>query len=146
MPEKKAHFKKLIIRLKEFLLEAEGPMMIAILIAALLAETGMLNILANWLEPLLSGMLGLPKEAVIFLVVGIIRREMAVVPLLNMNLSLLQMFVAGTVALLYLPCISVFGVIAKELDAKVAVAIGVGTFTTAILLGTIINFVGQLIF
>ncbi|OOB79458.1 MAG: ferrous iron transporter B [Epulopiscium sp. Nuni2H_MBin001] len=146
IPEKKAYFKKLLIRLKEFLVEAEGPMIIAIVIAAIFKETGLLDIMANALEPLLSGLLGLPKEAVIFLLLGIIRREMAVIPLLSMELTMLQIFVGGVVSLLYLPCVSVFGVISKELGTKIAVMIGVGTFTTAMLIGTIINFIGQIIF
>lgn len=146
MPEKKAYGKKLLVRLKGFLIEAEGPMMIAIVLAAVLKESGMLDSLAIIFEPVLSGLLGLPKEAVIFLLLGVIRREMAVAPLLEMDLSTLQLFVGATVALLYLPCLSVFGVIAKEFNAKVAVAIGVSTFTTAILLGGFINLIGGFFF
>ena len=40
MPERKAYFKKFFVRVKQFLVDAEGPMMIAVVIAALLAETG----------------------------------------------------------------------------------------------------------
>ncbi|OON99548.1 MAG: ferrous iron transporter B [Epulopiscium sp. Nele67-Bin004] len=145
VPEKKSYFKKLSVRLKGFLLEAEGPMLVAIVIAAVFKESGMLDIMATALEPLLSGMLGLPKEAVIFLLLGVVRREMAVAPLLDMALSPLQIFVGATVALLYIPCLSVFGIISKEFNSKVAVAIGVGTFCSAILLGSAINFIGQII-
>lgn len=145
VPEKNAYFKKLLVRLKSFLLEAEGPMLIAIVIAAVCKESGLLDIAAVAFEPLLSGILGLPKETVIFLILGVIRREMAVAPLLEMALSPLQIFVGATVALLYLPCLSVFGIIAKEFNSKVAVAIGVGTFVTAILLGGMVNFIGQFI-
>lgn len=144
LPEKKAYGKKLLVRLKGFLLEAEGPMMIAIVIAAVMKESGILDSLAVVMEPLLSGLLGLPKDAVIFLLLGVIRREMAVAPLLDMDLTNLQLFVGASVALLYLPCLSVFGVIAKEFSSKVAVAIGVGTFTTAMLVGGFINLVGGL--
>ncbi len=146
VPEKNAYFKKLLVRLKSFLLEAEGPMMIAIVIAAILKESGLLDAAAVMFEPLVSGLLGLPSEAVILLLLGVIRREMAVAPLLDMALTPLQLFIGATVALLYLPCLSVFGVIAKEFNSKVAVAIGVSVFVTAMLLGGFINLVGQLIF
>lgn len=146
LPEKKAYGKKLLVRLKGFLLEAEGPMMIAVVFAAVLKESGMLDGFASLLEPIISGFLGLPKEAVIVLLLGVIRREMAVAPLLDMDLNTLQLFVGATVTLLYLPCLSVFGVLAKEFDAKVAIGIGVSTFSTAILLGGLINFVGGLFF
>lgn len=144
MPERKSYFKKLIIRLKNFLIEAEGPMLIAIVIAAIFKESGALDVVSVFFEPLLSGLLGLPKEAVIFLLLGVIRREMAVAPLLDMSLTPLQLFVGGTVSLLYLPCLSVFGIIAKEFNAKVAVAIGLSTFFGALLLGGLINFIGQI--
>lgn len=145
MPEKKAYFKKLFIRLRSFLIEAEGPMLIAIVIAAIFKESGLLDTFAGFFEPLLSGVLGLPKEAVIFLILGVIRREMAVVPLLQMSLTPLQLLVGATVSLLYLPCLSVFGIIANEFDAKVAVYIGISTFVSAILLGGFINIIGNLI-
>lgn len=142
LPEKKAYWKKIMIRMKGFLLEAEGPMMIAIVLAAVLKESGMLDFLAGAFEPLVSGLLGLPEEAVILLLLGVIRREMAVAPLLDMDLNGLQLFVGAVVALLYLPCLSVFGVLAKEFNAKVAVYIGVSVFASAMLLGGLINFLG----
>ncbi len=145
MPEKKTYGKKILVRMKSFLIEAEGPMLVAVAIVALVKETGLLDVIANVLEPLLSGLLGLPKEAALSLIVGVFRREMAVAPLLTMDLSPLQMFVGATVCLLYLPCLSVFGIIAKEFNSKVAVAIGISTFTVAIGLGAVINLLGQFI-
>ncbi len=144
MPEKKVYGKKLMIRMKSFLLEAQDPMLIAVVIAAIFTEAGLLDTFASFVEPVVSGMLGLPEEAALFLLLGIIRREMAVALLLEMGLSNLQLLVGGVVALLYVPCLSVLGVIAREFNAKVAVAISIGTFTTAILVGTVINFIGQI--
>ncbi len=144
IPEKKAYAKKLMIRLKGFLVEAEGPMLMAVVIAAVFVEAGILTGFASLIEPVVSGMLGLPKEASLFLLLGVIRREMAVAPLLGMNLNSLQLLVGCVVALLYIPCVSVLGVIAKEFNAKVAVIIGISTFTVAILLGSIINLIGSL--
>ncbi len=144
LPEKKAYGKKLMIRLKGFLLEAEGPMLVAVVIAAVFVEAGILNSFATFIEPVVSGMLGLPKEASLFLLLGVIRREMAVAPLLDMNLNSLQLFVGCVVALLYVPCISVLGVISREFNAKVSVLIGVSTFVSAILLGSAINLIGGL--
>ncbi len=145
MPEKKTYGKKILVRMKSFLIEAEGPMLVAVAIVTLVKQTGLLDVIANVLEPLLSGLLGLPKEAALSLIVGVFRREMAVAPLLTMDLSPLQMFVGATVCLLYLPCLSVFGIIAKEFNSKVAVAIGISTFTVAIGLGAVINLLGQFI-
>lgn len=144
LPEKKSYLKKLSVRLKSFLIEAEGPMLIAIVIASIGIESGVMDYIATACEPFVSAILGLPKEAISGLLLGIIRREMTVFALAGMQLSNLQLFVGSVVSLLYLPCLSVFGVIAKEFNAKVAFFIGVGTFTSAIALGSLINFVGQL--
>ncbi len=144
-PEPKAYRKKLAIRMKSFLVEAEGPMLIAIVIAAVAIETGLMDSLATFFEPFIMTVLGLPGEAVSGLLLGIIRREMTVYSLSGLDLTDLQLFVGATVSLLYLPCLSVFGVIAKEFNAKVALFIGVGTLTSAIALGGLFNFLGQLI-
>lgn len=139
IPEPRAYFKKFFIRAKHFVVDAEGPMLIAVVIASLLAETGLLNQISGLLKPLVSGWLGLPPEAAMSLVLGVIRREMSVAPLLALNLDGLQIFVGAVVSLIYLPCMSVFGILAKEFGAKVAVAIGAGTTFTALFLGGLLN-------
>lgn len=142
IPERKAYWTKLKVRLKSFIFEAEGPMLIAIVIAAVLKESGLLDIIARVLEPIMSGWLGMPKESVIVLILGIVRREMAVAPLLEMNLTTLQMFTGAMVGMLYLPCLSVFGILAKEFNAKVAIGITLSTIFTALFVGGLINHVG----
>jgi len=145
MPNARAYGKKLMLRMRHFLLDAEVPMLISIIIAALLKETGLLNYIAVYLEPVVSGWLGLPKEAVIALILGIIRREMAVAPLLEIEgLTALQAFVGGTVALLYLPCLSVFGILTKEFNTKTALAIAGATVVNALVVAGLINQIAHL--
>jgi len=140
IPNGKAYAKKLMLRMKNFLIDAEIPMLLSIVFAALFKETGLLDRVAVYLEPVVSGWLGLPKNAVIALILGIIRREMAVAPLLEIEgLTALQAFVGGTVALLYLPCLSVFGVLAKEFNTRTALAIALATTLNALLVGGLIN-------
>jgi len=146
MPNPKTYFRKLIIRMKHFLKDAELPMLGAVFLAALLAGTGVLAFTANQpqIQLIVSGWLGMPEEAVVALILGIVRREMSVAPLLILNLTYLQAFVAGVVSLLYLPCLSVFGILAKEFKIKFALIIFVGTVVTAIFVGGVINQIGQL--
>ncbi|MDV0444679.1 GTPase Era [Methanimicrococcus sp. At1] len=146
MPNRKAYFKKLWIRIKQFIWEAEGPMLLAVFIAAIFKETGMLDLLAVWLEPFMVGWLGLPGEAVMALILGIVRREMSVAPLLMLHLSGFQMYIGAIISLLYLPCLSVFGILAKEFNAKTAVGIVLLTTVSALFVGGVINHVGSFIF
>ncbi|MCL2217458.1 MAG: ferrous iron transporter B [Defluviitaleaceae bacterium] len=144
MPNPRAYGRKLLTRMKHFLHEAEIPMMAAVLIAALLAETGLLNRIAVHAHAIVSGWLGLPNEAVIALILGIVRREMSVAPLVALDLTALQAFIGGAVALMYIPCISVFAILAKEFKIKIALAITAGTIFLAIFVGGLINHAAQL--
>lgn len=146
LPQPKTYFKKYGVRMKSFFLEAEGPMLIAVVFASVLTSTGLLTLLAGWAEPAMQFWLGLPgEETMLALILGVIRREMSVAAFQGIGLSPLQYLVAGVVSLLYMPCISVFGIIAKEINFKTAIAIFFGTFISAIFLGGVVNWIGQFI-
>ncbi|KAB3534057.1 ferrous iron transporter B [Alkaliphilus pronyensis] len=145
MPDRQSYIKKILIRTKHFMVEAEIPMLLGVGFAALVAETGALNVVGTYIEPIIEGWLGLPREATIGLILGIIRRELAVLPLLELDLTTLQLLVASVVALFYLPCLSVLGVLIKEFKVSTALIIGGSTFVAAFLLGGFINQVGSLI-
>ncbi|HQD29382.1 ferrous iron transporter B [Acetivibrio saccincola] len=145
MPDIKALLKKISIRTKHFMIEAEIPMVIAIVFAALVVETGVLNAAAGFIEPFVGGWLGLPKEAILGLILGVLRREFAVLPLLELNLSTIQLLVASVVALFYLPCLSVFAVLIKEFGVKTALIISSFTFVTALVVGGLINQISNII-
>ena len=144
IPEPKAYGRKLLIRMKHFMMEAEVPMLAAVLIAALLKETGAIDAVAKYAEPLMITWLGMPSEAVISLILGFIRREMSVAPLLALNLTPLQVFIGGAVSLMYLPCLSVFGILVKEFKLKIATIITVSTVVVALFIGGLINQIARL--
>ncbi|MCL2222157.1 MAG: ferrous iron transporter B [Oscillospiraceae bacterium] len=144
MPDRKAYGRKLLIRMKHFFKDAEIPMMAAVVLAALLAETGALNVIARYAEPLMSRWLGMPSEAVVALILGIVRREMSVAPLLALDLTTLQAFVGGIVSLLYIPCLSVFAILVKEFKLRIAAVITVSTIVIAIFVGGLVNQIAQL--
>lgn len=143
LPDRSAIFKKIAFRLKHFLVEAEIPMMLGILLAALIVETGLINWLGHALEPVIVHWLGLPKEASLTLILGIIRRELAVMPLLDMQLTTLQLITGAVVALFYIPCLSVFIVIVKEFRLKIASYLLIGTTLFAIFIGGLVHQIGQ---
>lgn len=145
LPDGQAFLKKLKLRLKHFFVDAEGPMLLGIVIASVIVETGILNEVSRLIAPLVQGWLGLPREASLALLLGIIRRELAVLPLLELDLNTLQLIVGSVMALLYLPCLSVFAVLTKEFSVKVASAIVVVTVISAFIFGGIINQLGGLI-
>jgi ferrous iron transport protein B len=145
IPEPRAYGRKLMTRMKHFLKAAEVPMLAAIVFAAVLSESGLLNVIARYAEPLVSRWLGMPSEAVVALILGIVRREMSVAPLLALELTNLQAFVGGIVSLMYLPCLSVFAILVKEFRLKIAIGISAGTVVVALFIGGVVNQIARLI-
>jgi len=139
MPNKQAFFKKIWIRLKHFLFEAGAPMLLGIAVASLVAETGLLMDFSRLLEPIVVNWLGLPPEAALSLILGIIRRELAVLPLLEMDLTTIQLFIGSIVSLFYIPCLAVLGVLVKEFGVKTAAVLSVSTIIFALFFAGLIN-------
>jgi ferrous iron transport protein B len=139
IPNAHALFKKMWIRLKHFMIEAGIPMLLGVAIAALVAETGVLVNFSKLMEPIVVNWLGLPGEASLSLILGILRRELAVMPLLEMDLSTVQLLVGSLVALFYIPCLTVLGVLIKEFGVRVAAAISVSTIIFALFFAGLIN-------
>ncbi|ABR47167.1 small GTP-binding protein [Alkaliphilus metalliredigens QYMF] len=139
MPNIGALRKKIWIRIRDFMIEAEVPMILGIAFAAFIAETGVLNAVNHFVEPLVVGWLGLPAEASLGLMLGVVRRELAVLPLLELDLTTAQLFVGSVVALFYLPCLSVLAVLIKEFRLKIALGIAGATIFIAFFVGGLIN-------
>lgn len=135
LPDRQTLVKKIKLRVKHFIVEAEVPMVLGVGFAALLAETGALVQVGVVLSPLVEGWLGLPPEATLGLILGIVRRELAVLPLLELGLSSVQLFTGAVVALFYMPCLAVLGVLVKEFGAKIGLLVAVGTTISAFILG-----------
>lgn len=145
LPDWRMFGKKLWIRVKHFLTNGAIPMVYIIGAASILYETGVLAYVGVFLEPLVTGWLGLPSEASTPLILGIFRRELAVLPLLEMELSNLQLFVGAVIALFYVPCVAVLGVLAKEYGAKVSAGVLAFTIIFSMFIGGVIAHIGGLI-
>ncbi len=144
-PSVSALSQKIFIRIKQFLLEAEIPMVLGILFAAVLVETGLLLVIGDLLKPLVEGWLGLPKEASLALMLGIVRRELGVLPLLELELTTLQLIVGSLVALFYLPCVTVMAIIIKEFNLKLSIYVIGFTTIIAFTLAGLFNQVARLL-
>lgn len=136
--------KKIWLRIKNFLVGGELHMIYAIALAAVLYETGVLLYLGRLIQPVVTGWLRLPAEAANPLILGIVRRELTVLPLLEMNLTSLQLFVAALVGLFYVPCIAVFAVLNSEFNLKVTGMVLFITVFTSFFLGGLVSRLGGL--
>ncbi len=145
LPRGSVVLKKVWMRLFRYVYDGAIPMIIAVGIAAILYETGVVIIIGQLIEPLITGWLRLPPEASVPLMLGIFRRELSVLPLLDMDLSTLQLFVGAAVGLFYIPCIAMIAVIAREFRLSTAIGILVATTSIAFLVGGLLSRLGSLL-
>ncbi len=145
MPRPGVLAKKLWIRAKHFVGDAVPAVVGGVGVAAVLYETGLMIHLGRALRPVVAGWLHLPEEAAVPILLGIFRRELAVLPLLDMNLTTLQLVVGSVVGLFYVPCVAMVAALMREFGAGFAVTILVITTVFAFLLGGIVANVGILL-
>ena len=122
---------KLWLRLRGYLKDGALPMLYIIALASLIYELGLLRHVAQWMQPLVVGWLRLPEEAALPLILGIMRRELTVLPMLEMSLHWVQLFTAALVALFYVPCIAIVATLAREFSLRLALAMVLATLVFA---------------
>jgi ferrous iron transport protein B len=143
-PSFKATFKKTWMRIRWFLKEAIPFLFFGVLIINILYAVGILQLISNALQPIMSGLFGMPGDASIALITGFLRKDLAVGMLISLNMTPLQLVIAVTMLTIYFPCVATFAVLIKELGIKdmiksaalmLGVAAIVGILLKLILLG-----------
>ncbi|MFH1577097.1 MAG: ferrous iron transporter B [Candidatus Margulisiibacteriota bacterium] len=132
---------KLWWRVKGFLREALPIVILGVFIVNILYILGIFNFIANLAAPVVTGLLGLPKEAVTAIVIGFLRTDVAVGMLVPLKMSFNQLIVACVVLAMFFPCIATFAVLLKELGWKDMLKAAVIMVFTAIFVGTLLNFI-----
>lgn len=110
--------KKVWMRIVWFLKEAVPWVLAGVLLVNVLYTLGVIGFVGRITAPVVTGVLGLPEEAVGGLVVGFLRKDVAVGMLAPLDLGLRQMVVACVVLAMYFPCVATFAVMIKELGVK----------------------------
>lgn len=122
IPSIKAMGLKLWMRLSGFFFEAVPLVLGGILLISFLDATGITALLSRLLAPIFSGLLGLPPEAAGPILLGILRKDVAVGMLATLGLSPAQLVVATITLSMTFPCIATFIVLWRELGGKRMVA------------------------
>jgi ferrous iron transport protein B len=81
----------------------------------ILHVSGIIDALSRVFAPLLGGLLGLPSEAIVALLMGFVRKDVAVGMLSPLGLSVRELVVAVIVLTAYFPCAATFVVLLREL-------------------------------
>jgi len=133
--------RKLYFRVKGFLIEAMPVVLIGVLFINILLYFKLFDIVTNIFAPLIKGVFGLPKEAIIALVIGFLRKDVAAGMLMPLGLSAKQLFIAATLLAISFPCVATFIVLWKELGIKDLIKSTLIMITVSIIVGGLLNFV-----
>ena len=141
LPPWRAVLQKLWMRSYGFLLEAVPMILGAVLVINILYFLGVFHAIADFTAPVVTGLLGLPKEAVTALAIGLLRKDVAVGMLAPLALSAKQLVVGTVVLAMFFPCIATFIVLLRELGVvNMFKAAGV-MICVAIITGGILNLI-----
>lgn len=139
LPDFKNVLRKTYYRTLGFMKEATPLFFIGTAIIGLLQITGLINLWINFLEPITTKWLQLPKESAVAFIMGMIRRDFGAAGLFHMNLSVYQTVVALVTITLFVPCIASFLVMIKERGVKKGLIIWAGTWFFAFTIGGIVS-------
>ena len=139
LPLWRAVLQKLWMRVYGFLVEAIPIILGVVLVINILYVWGIFDAVANFTAPVVTGFLGLPKEAVTALVIGFLRKDVALGMLAPLALSNEQLVVGSVVLAMFFPCIATFVVLLKELGVINMLKSAGIMITTALLVGWILN-------
>lgn len=115
LPSLRTLMQKVWMRMAAFLKEAVPIVLLGVLIINILYFFGWFDAFARWTAPLMTKVLGLPKEAVVAMAIGFLRKDVAVGMLGALDMTAAQLTVAVTVLAMMFPCIATFVVLWKQL-------------------------------
>jgi ferrous iron transport protein B len=141
MPHFGTLMKKLWMRIRGFLAEAIPLVLIGVLLVNILFLSGIIDLFSNFSAPVIVKIMGLPKEAVSSLIIGFLRKDVAVGMLEPLNMTIKQLIIACTVLSIYFPCIATFAVLIKELGGKAMLKASLIMVGTAIAVGGLLNLI-----
>jgi ferrous iron transport protein B len=131
--------RKLYYRIKGFLIEAVPVVMGGVLFVNILIYFKLFDFITSISAPIIHNLFGLPKEAVVALVIGFIRKDVAVGMLMPLGLSAKQLFIGATLLAISFPCIATFVIIWKELGFKDLLKSTLIMIAISVIVGTMLN-------
>jgi ferrous iron transport protein B len=141
LPPWRAILQKLWMRTFSFLKEALPIILGAVFIINILYYFGVFEAIANFTAPVITGLLGLPKEAVSAIVVGFLRKDVALGMLAPLALSAKQLVVSSVVMAMFFPCIATFIVLLRELGVlNLLKAVGI-MIAASLIVGGLLNLI-----
>ncbi|MCK4771600.1 MAG: ferrous iron transport protein B [Candidatus Latescibacteria bacterium] len=140
-PSWKALGSKLWMRITGFLREALPVVLGAVFVVNILYQFNVFAWLAGATAPVVSFLWGMPDNAIVPLLVGILRKDIAIGMFAPLNLTIQQLVVGSVVLSMFFPCLATLVILFRELKWKDALK-SVGIMLAAVIIvGAAINFI-----
>ena len=134
-------FRKLWIRLSGFIREAIPLVLLGVLVTNVLYSLGVFNFFEVLLSPIVKHVWGLPPKVTVALLVGFLRKDVAVGMLAPLGLTVKQLIIGCSVLVVYFPCMGTFSVLVKELGIKDSIKSLTLMLITAVIVGGVLNLI-----
>ncbi len=141
LPPWRAVLQKLWMRTYGFLLEALPIILGAVFVINVLYFAGVFEAIANFTAPVITNLLGLPKDAVAAIVIGFLRKDVALGMLAPLALSAKQLVISSVVLAMFFPCIATFIVLLKELGVGSLLKAAGIMIATSLIVGGLLNLI-----
>lgn len=141
LPPWRTVVQKLWMRGTEYLKEALPLILVTVLIINILYFTGVFDAIADFAAPVITTLWGLPREAVSAVVIGLLRKYIALGMLAPLALTPGQLVTGSVVLTMFFPCIATFTVLGRELGLfnllKATMIMLIATLLTGVVLNLI---------
>jgi ferrous iron transport protein B len=141
LPYWKSLMKKVWTRVQWFIKEAIPWVLIGVLAINIMYSLGIIQFIGNLMKPVISGLFGLPPAAVGALIVGFLRKDVAVGMLVPLHLSFKQLVIASVILTMYFPCAATFAVMIRELGIKDMIRSALIMILSAVTVGSLLNLI-----
>jgi len=141
LPHPATLLKKVWMRIHWFLREAVPFVLLGVFVVNLLYAIGVFAVLGNVIGPFTSRLFGLPFQAVGALLLGFLRKDLAVGMLAPLGLSMKQLIIACVVLTMSFPCIATFAVLLKELGILDMIKAALIMLGSAVVVGGLLNLI-----
>lgn len=134
-------FKKVWMRIYWFLREALPFVLLGVFIVNLLYTLGIIDYISKIFGKIMSNILGIPPAAIVALLLGFLRKDVAIGMLAPLGLSMGQLITASVVLTMYFPCVATFAVMVREIGIIDMIKSVIIMILSAIFVGWILNLI-----
>jgi ferrous iron transport protein B len=123
MPSPKLLWKKLSLRIMDYMREVFPLIAVGVLIINVLDYFKIITFISNAAGGAITTLLGLPGNIASVMILGFLRKDVSIALLAPFNLSAHQFIIASIFMVLYIPCIASLFTLVKELGALSALKV-----------------------